>query len=276
MSVYFFKDGIKISPDKAEDAEYFTTQQVSVFESLRTYGGAPFKLKDHLARMGESAKTVGLELPTELEHVEKELVRCLQKIPKGDYFIRVTATSDTLLILFVPEKKYPKSIYMRGVKVSTVPTLRNAPNSAFPPAKSSNFLNQILGTIDGAASGSFEVIFKGQDGLLQEARIFNFFIVKGGMLKTPPRGGLLGGVTRKFVIELAAHLAVPVKETPLTRHEIYNADEAFLTNTSGEIVPIREWDGRRIGARVPGPVTKKLREIYRKKAHEECQKTRPH
>lgn len=269
MTPYLFKDGIKISPEKAESADFFATEQLNVFESIRTYRGKPFKIEDHLKRLGESAKTAGLELPTELEHIQHELERALKKIPKADYFIRVTVTSDSVLILFVPGKQYPASIYTKGVEVTTVPTVRNPVNAGFPPAKTSNFMNQIMGTLDPVNSNFFELIFKGMDGTLQEARTWNFFIAKDGVLKTPPKTGILAGVTRKFVIELAAHLRIPTEETPITRHEAYNADEAFLTNTSGEIVPIRAWDGRKIQVPIPGPITKRLHAEYRKRTKHE-------
>jgi len=265
MTTYLFKNGGRISPDKAESVDFFSSEQLNVFESIRTYNGRPFKVEEHLKRLGESAKTVGLELPTELEHIKTELNRCLNKIPKSEYFIRITVTSDAVLILFVPGKQYPPSIYKKGVKVVTVPTVRNPVNSAFPPAKSSNFLNQILGTLDPVGQDAFEIMFKAEDGTLQEARTWNFFIVKDGVLKTPPRIGLLGGVTRKFVIELAAFLHIPFEETPITRHEVYNADEVYLTNTSGETVPACEWDGRRIRGPIPGRITQRIQREYRKR-----------
>ncbi len=264
MSYFLFKDGKQISPEKAESVNYFAANRLNIFESIRTYDGIPFKIDEHLKRLGESAKTAGFELPTELEHIKLEILRAMKKVPKAEYFIRVTVIEDSVLILFVPEKQYPASIYKEGVDVTTVATLRNGANSGFPPAKTSNFLNQILGTLDPGGQTSFEVIFKGEDGTLQEARTWNFFIVKKGMLKTPPPEGLLSGVTRKFVIKLALNLRIPFQETKLTRHEAYNADEAFLTNTSGEIVPIRTWDARKIGTTVPGPITKRLHIEYKK------------
>lgn len=267
--MYLFKDGQKIDAEKAETARYFSADSFNIFESIRTYNGKPFKLDEHLKRLGETAKTVGLELPTELEHIRTEINQCMKKVPKDDYFIRVTVVADSVLILFVPEKKYPAEIYTEGVRVTTVPTLRNSANSSFPPAKTSNFLNQIVGTIDPVSEGAFEIVFRGADGTLQEARTWNFFIIKKGVLQTPPAMGILSGVTRKFVIELAAHLRIPFEETPLTKHEAYNADEAFLTNTSGEIVPIRDWDGRKIGVKVPGPITKRLHAEYRKRTKNE-------
>ncbi len=269
MNIHLFKDSQKIDFEKAVSAGYFSADSFNIFESIRTYHGKPFKIDEHLKRLGESAKTVGLELPTELEHIRTELNQCIKKVPKGEYFIRITVTTESVLILFVPGKEYPAEIYTEGVRVTTVPTLRNSANSAFPPAKTSNFLNQIMGTIDPVSDGAFEIIFRGSDGTLQEARTWNFFIVKNGALKTPPTMGILSGVTRKFVIELAAHLHIPFEEVPLTKYEAYNADEAFLTNTSGEIVPIRDWDGRKIGVKIPGPVTKRLHAEYRKRTKNE-------
>ncbi|MBI4970825.1 MAG: aminotransferase class IV family protein [Candidatus Omnitrophica bacterium] len=261
---YLFKDGKRIAPEQAESFDFFAADRFNIFESIRTYDGIPFKVDDHLRRLGESAKTVGLALPTDLGHIKDELFHALAQIPKSEYFIRVTVIDDSVLILFVPAKQYPPSIYKKGVAVTTAATNRNPVNPMFPPAKTSNFLNQILGTLDPATCDSFEIMFKGMDGNLLEARTWNFFIVKDGVLKTPPTMGLLSGVTRKFVINLALHLGIPFEETNITRHEAYNADEAFLTNTSGEIVPIRTWDGRIVGEKIPGPFTIRLHNEYKR------------
>lgn len=270
--IYLFKNGKKIAPEAAVSASYFAGEFCNLFESIRTYEGRPFKVREHLARLKESAQTTGLRLPLSIDKMEKQFRSCLAQVPHAEYFIRITLVGNSVLILFAPPKPYDASVYRKGVSVRTVPTLRNPIYAAFPPAKTSDFLNPILGTLDGPAQAhpnGFELMFRSEAGTLQEARISNFFIVKDGVLKTPPASGVLAGVTRQFVIHLAARLGILCEETPLTRYDAYTADEAFLTNTSGEIVPIRRWDMRRVGEKTPGPVTRRLRTIYKETVQNE-------
>lgn len=249
--------------DRVEGVDYFEGPSFNVFESIRTYGGIPFQLEEHLQRLRESSVTSGLELKDAASELKKKVMACLKQVPRGDYFIRLTLTPKHFWILFLPEKKRDKAIYQKGVSVRTAPTVRHSSHSSYPGVKSSNFLNQVLGTLDMGKKEVFEIMFLSPSGELQEARTWNFFLIKKGTLRTPDLPGILGGVTRKFVIELASILSIPVEETTLSRADAYNADEAFLTNTSGEIVPIQEWDGRKIGNGKLGPLTKSLTKKYK-------------
>jgi len=262
---YLFLNNKQINPEQLESVYYFDEPSANIFESVRTYDGHPFLLKQHLERLRASAKTAGFSLKKTEKQITEELHEYLNQLPRQEYFIRITLLPKGLSFLFIPGKKYSSHIFKTGVVVRTVPTHRNHVNSIPPGVKSSNFLNQVLGLLEKGKGGVFEILFLSSTGELQEACTWNFFIVKQGVLKTPSAQGLLGGVTRSFVIELASFLKLPVQETVIMRLDAFNADEAFLTNTSGEIVPIREWDGRTIGGGKPGPITKKLMRAFKQR-----------
>ena len=171
------------------------------------------------------------------------------------------------------KKKYPLDVYKKGVSVSISSVPKNHFQSCFPEAKASNYLNVIQSYLDPAGNNAFETIFRGQDGYIREARISNIFIVKDNVLMTPLHG-ILCGITRGFVIECARSLRLEVEERYFTAHDIYTADEAFLTNTSGEIVPIRELDKRSIGKEVPGKWTKRLQKEFTRRVNKYVQSRR--
>jgi branched-chain amino acid aminotransferase len=149
------------------------------------------------------------------------------------------------------------------MKICTASTIRNHPNALSPRIKSLNYLNNILAKIEGQLSGCQEVLMLNHLGEVAECSADNFFLVKGGVLKTPPTtAGALEGVTRDTILSLARDAKIPTVETPLTRHEVYTADECFLTGTGAEVMPVVECDARVIGNGKPGPVTRQLRERY--------------
>lgn len=245
-----------------------------IYESLRTYRGAFFRLEEHLDRFFESAKTVGIKVPETRSALRQRLRKALIDSGKKNAFLRVTLIigeeySRPFLSVIVTERNHSEEIYQRGVALKTSVVKRNPTQSAFPEAKSTACLNQVLGTLDPAPRDNYEILFLNTEGYLAEARIGNLFLVKNGRLFTPPPHGLLHGVTRSFVIECARLGKIPVEELPLMRHDLYNAQEAFLTNTSWEILPIREVDGRKIKGVTPGPVTKKLQTLFRREVEKE-------
>jgi branched-chain amino acid aminotransferase len=159
---------------------------------------------------------------------------------------------------------YPPELYQKGMEIITVPTLRN-PHSALSPAiKSLNYLNNVLAKIEANNAGCEEAIMLNADGFIAECTGDNVFIVKQGRLLTPPlSAGVLYGITRLVVLEIAADSGLEVRELNLTRHDLFNADECFLTGTGAELVPIVKIDGRVIGNGKPGAVTQKLVAQYR-------------
>ena len=249
-------------------------ETTGIFESLRTYEGIFFCINEHLDRFFESAKTVGLKIPETREAIREKIKKAFLDSGKKDAFVRLTLVDDEILVV-VTERKHPPEMYREGVALKTTVVRRNSSRAEFPEAKAtSSFLNQVLATLDPAPSGNYEILFLNPEGYLAEARIGNIFIVKGSRLLTPPPYGLLNGVTRRFVIKCARLGMIPVEENPLMRHDLFNADEAFLTNTSWEILPIREVDGRKIGSAVPGPITEKLQGLFCRGVQREVRKTR--
>ena len=257
----------------------FETEGVGIFESLRTYQGQVFHLGDHLRRFVESAKTAGLPLPVSLQDLSGELQLALttfyqkekQSRKREDVFIRLTLWRDKVFVL-IGKRNHPQSIYKEGVCLRTSPVKRSHSNASAPEVKTTAYQNAVLASLEPSEEKIYEWVFLNPNGFVTEVRIGNFFIVKEGELLTPPTVGILNGVTRRFVIDCARELRIPVQETPLTRHDIFNAEEAFLTNTSWEILPVCELDGRRIGGRIPGPVSLKLQRTFKQKVSSECLK----
>lgn len=252
-------------------------EQISVFESVRSYGGTIFRLDRHLTRLFESAKTAGLELPKSRSELKQEIKSCLAHWQRSsrrrregqDCFIRLTVDAKDSYI-FLLNRKRPPSIYKTGLSLKTVVTRRNLVSALPPEAKSSAFFNCVLAAMEleaGPLAETVEAVFLDSNGYLTEAASWNLFMVKDGKVLTPETG-FLNGVTREFVIECARKERLPVSETTLTRHDFWNADEAFVTNTSGEIAPVRSLDGRRIGKDIPGLITEQLMSRF----HQELEK----
>ena len=246
--------------------------ETNVFETMRVYRLKIFRLDKHLDRLFASAKTIGISIPKTRESIKKELVSILRQIKnKREIFLRLMVMRGRTFV-FVFHRSYPDRIYEEGVDLNTTVVKRNFSNAAPPEAKTGEFLSGILSVLDPSADGIFENLFLDRWGYLREARTANFFIVKNRCLKTPDATGILDGVTRRFVIECATKEEIGVVETVLTRHDVWNADEAFLTNTSGGLVPVRSLDGRQIGMRAPGPVTVELTRRFQIEYELEIQK----
>ena len=275
-----FVNGKKTRQDRLLPAS-FLEEKMFAFESLKSYGGVIFRLDEHLDRLFETAKTIGLELSRTREELTSEVIESLKqasfppplsspRLKRGEvgrgveknFFVRLMVDEYNSYI-FILERKRPDVIYKQGVDLKTAVTRRHFPKAEPPEAKANAFLNNVFAAMERELSGAFESIFLDQEGYVTEAAIWNVFMVKAGILMTPGTG-ILRGVTRQFVIECAVKEHLPVQETNLTRHDFWNADEAFLTNTSGEIVPIRSLDGRMIGTQVPGNMTKQLMARFRK------------
>lgn len=239
----------KLFPLPSEDSNF-------VFESLRSYNGVIFRLKEHLKRLFESAKTINLKLSKSAAQLEFELESCLIKSSKKEAFLRISVDDRNSYVL-VAERKRPEWIYTKGIDLKTSVMKKNMPNAVPSDIKTSAFLTNVLAALEKPEENIYEVVLLDSNGFVTESTVWNLFMVKEGQILTPATG-ILHGVTRQFVIECAALEDLPVCETNLTRHDLWNADEAFLTNTSGEIVPIRMLDGRKIGSRMPGNLTQKL------------------
>ncbi|HLJ95196.1 MAG TPA: aminotransferase class IV, partial [Gemmataceae bacterium] len=179
------------------------------------------------------------------------------------------ASNPQVIIIVDDIALYPPELYENGLEIMTVSTIRNHPNALNPRIKSLNYLNNILAQIEAVQAGCFEALMLNHKGEVAECTGDNLFLAKHGVLKTPPTdAGILEGITRGAVIELARAADIEVQEIALTRHDIYTADECFLTGTAAEVVPVVRCDGRAIGSGKPGPLTKQLRERFQRLVRE--------
>ena len=248
-----------------------------VFEGIRVYGGKIFRLRAHVERLFESARAIKLEIPLSREQMADAISSTVKAAGKDDGYIRPIVTrgagylgldprktSDPQVIVIVDDiALYPPELYENGLKLATVSTIRNHPNAVNPRIKSLNYLNNILARMEATQAGCTEALMLNHLGNIAECSGDNLFLVKRGVLRTPPTdAGILDGITRGAVIELAQVANIPVQEVGLTRHDVYAADECFLTGTAAEVIPVVECDGRSIGSGKPGPVTRQLRERF--------------
>jgi branched-chain amino acid aminotransferase len=254
-----------------------------VFEGIRIYAGKAFKLKEHVARLFESARHIQLEIPLTPEQMSKAIndsiainnkkegyIRSLVTRGAGSLGIDPRKTSEPQVIIIVDDiSLYPPELYESGMEIATVSTIRNHPNALNPRVKSLNYLNNILAKIEGNLAGCLEALMLNHKGEIAECSADNVFLVKAGILRTPPiDAGILEGITRNTVIDLAKAARIPVQEIALTRHDVFTAAECFLTGTGAEIIPVTKCDGRLIGVGRPGPITRQLREAYHKLVRE--------
>ena len=278
MTFHLYSNGKKVTA-QVPLAE-FKEEAAGVFESLRTYRGKIFRLEEHLDRLFESAKTSGFSLFSfDRKRIRREINLGLKAFQKEqpssaekDLFLRLTMAQNRIFVM-IGARAHGAQLYKSGAALKTSPVKRSLSNASPPEVKTSSYQNAVLASLEPSGPETYEWLFLDQNGFVTEVRIGNFFIVKyvGAGLKpaptlfTPPTLGILNGVTRRFVIKCALALKLEVREIPLTRHEIFNADEAFLTNTSWEILPVRELDARKIGGKIPGPVTAKLMKKFKER-----------
>ena len=254
-----------------------------VFEGIRSYGGKVFRLDAHLDRLWDSAKAIHLAIPTSKPQMAEAIRQTLAVNGIEDGYIRVVVTRGigTLgldpnrcacpQIVIITDKiaLYPEEFYRKGLEIVTASTLRNHPAALSPRIKSMNYLNNILAKIEGLQAGCVEALMLNHKGEVAECTGDNIFLVRGGRLLTPPNdAGILSGVTRQAVIELAGQAGLATAEIALTRHDVYVADECFLTGTAAEVVPVVKVDARTIGDGTPGPITRDLMERFHKLARE--------
>ena len=248
-----------------------------VFEGIRADHGRVFKLAEHVERLFCSAKAILLTIPMTPEAVAKAVVDTCRRNKIRDGYIRLLVTRGegtlgldprrcpkaSVIIIAATIQLYPQEFYEKGLTIITVPTTRNLHSALNPAIKSLNYLNNILAKIEAQNGGCEEAVMLNSEGFVSEGTGDNLFIVKGGRLLTPPlSAGTLYGITRATVMELAVESGVAVSEPNLTRYDLFNADECFLTGTGAEIVPVVKIDGRVIGTGKPGPLTRQLEERY--------------
>lgn len=245
-----------------------------VFEGIRIYNGKIFKEKEHLKRFFESAKAIRLELPMSLDGISDAMYETMRANRiTGDGYIRLLATrgvgllgisvahtgEPTVVVIADKIALYPPEVYERGLRCIIASICRNHPNATSPRVKSLNYLNNVMAKLEARDAGADEAIMLNIHGNVSECSGDNFFMVRNGELITPPASeGILEGITRGVVMELARKRRIPVHERVLVRHDLYVADECFGTGTAAEIVPIVEINKRLVGDGRPGPITKQL------------------
>jgi branched-chain amino acid aminotransferase len=249
-----------------------------IFEGIRAYNGRVFKLREHIDRLFWSAKAILLEIPVSHAALMAAVVETCRRNRIHDGYIRLVVTRGigTLglnpnrckrpCVIIIADKiqLYPPELYEKGMEIVTVPTVRNLHSALNPAIKSLNYLNNILAKIEAANAGCEEAVMLNAEGYVSECTGDNIFIVRGGQLFTPPlSAGALYGITRRVVLDLAAESGLRVSEPNLTRYDLFNADECFLTGTGAELVPVVKIDGRVVGTGKPGPATARLVSQYR-------------
>lgn len=249
-----------------------------IFEGIRAYHSRVFKLKEHIDRLFYSAKALLLNVPLNHQAVMDAVVETCRQNKLRDGYIRLVVTrgagtlglnpnrckNPAVIIIADKIQLYPPEIYEKGMAIVTVPTTRNLHSALNPAIKSLNYLNNILAKIEANNSGCEEAIMLNAEGFVSECTGDNLFTIKEGQLQTPPlSAGALYGITRRVVMDIAVESGLKVSEPNLTRYDLFNADECFLTGTGAELVAVTKIDGRVIGSGKPGPVTQKLIAQYR-------------
>jgi branched-chain amino acid aminotransferase len=248
-----------------------------IFEGIRVYDGKVFRLRQHVDRLYDSAQGIKLVIPMSREQMAEAITSTVKANDKRNGYIRAIVTrgagtlgldprktTDPQVIIIVDDiSLYPAELYENGMEIVTVSTIRNHPNALSPRIKSLNYLNNIMAKMEAIQAGCLEALMLNHEGQVAECTGDNIFIVKRGVLKTPPTdAGILEGVTRNTVMELARAANIPVEESSLTRLDVHTSDECFLTGTAAEVIPVVKCDGRQIGSGKPGPITKQLRERF--------------
>lgn len=251
-----------------------------VFEGIRVYEGNVFKLKEHVDRLYESAHSIMLQIPHSKEELQQIIVDTVVKNNLSSAYIRVVVSrgkgdlgldprnceTPTVIVIAEPLAIYSESLYNTGLKLASVVNRRSSPDVLNPQIKSLNYLNNILVKLSSVQADADEALILNNQGYVTEGSADNIFIVKNGAIKTPPIYlGALEGITRNVIIELARELGYTLDEKPFTLHDVYIADEVFLTGTAAEVIPVVTVDNRTIGNGLPGEITKNLLGEFRKR-----------
>lgn len=249
-----------------------------IYETLRAYKGVVFKIDEHIERLFRSASMLDLEIPRTHETIKKNVYDTLKANNQKEAVIRITISrgagpvgldpglcpTPTFVIISNKFEVYPKQYYKKGVKIAIVNTRRNFKGALDPQIKSLNFLNNILAKIEAKKRNAYEAIMLNYRGYIAEGTITNIFFIRDQTLCTPGiEVGILDGITRKIILYAAKELGIEVKEGRFRRDDIYRAREAFISNTTMEVLPVAEVDDAIIGT--PGIITKALHKAYRKK-----------
>src|SRR5881296_2043230 len=254
-----------------------------IFEGIRFYNGRVFRLEEHLARLWDSARSICLGIPMSMRDMTEAVLETIRQNRLRDGYIRLLVTRGvgnlglnpaqckypSVIIIAATIALYHESFYRKGLTVVTCATRRSNPAALNPAVKSLNYLNNVMARIEANLAGADEALMLNDAGNVAECTADNVFIVKHGQIFTPPVvSGALRGITRSVVFEIAAELGVKARDTDITRHDVFVADECFLTGTAAEIVPVVKADGRSIGNGKPGPITARIIARFRQVTRE--------
>ena len=282
MKIYLNGELVPESEAKISVFDHGLLYGDGVFEGIRSYSGRILELEAHIERLFDSAKAIALDIPmTRAELMAAVALTCRENGTRDGY-IRLVVTrgvgtlglnpylckTPQVIIIAADIQLYPKELYRDGLRIVTVGTQRNLPEAVSPRIKSLNYLNNVLAKIEAINNGCMEAVMLNAQGAVAEATGDNIFAIRGRTLRTPPVSeGILEGITRDVVMRLAARAGLDVRETRMSRYDLYTADEVFLTGTAAEVIGVVNIDRRQIGEGVPGPLTLRLMEDYRQYAN---------
>jgi branched-chain amino acid aminotransferase len=254
-----------------------------VFEGIRFYNGRVFRLEEHLERLWDSARSICLEIPMTQSKMTEAVLETIRQNGLREGYIRLLVTRGvgnlglnpvqckhpSVIIIVATIALYSREVYENGLTVVTCATRRTNPSALNPAVKSLNYLNNVMARIEANLAGADEALMLNDAGNVAECTADNVFVVKRGQIFTPPiTAGALRGITRSVVFDIAAELGIKITETDITRHDVFIADECFLTGTAAELIPVIKADGRMIGTGKPGPITARMIERFREMTRE--------
>ncbi|HHX24376.1 MAG: branched-chain-amino-acid transaminase [Tepidanaerobacteraceae bacterium] len=275
MSIQIYVNGQYFSKEEAKISvfDHGFLYGDGIFEGIRAYGGKVFRLKEHIDRLYNGARAIMLDIPLTKEEMMEVVLETLRRNEQRDAYIRLVVSRGVGDLGLDPRKckeptiicitdnivLYPEKLYKEGMEIITAATRRNRPEGVNPQMKSLNYLNNIMAKLEANLSGAPEAMMLNSEDYVAECTGDNIFIVKNGVLITPPPYlGILVGITRNAIMELAKNMGITVEEKVFTRYDVYTADECFLSGTAAEAVPVVKVDGRTIGDGKPGTVTNKI------------------
>ena len=254
-----------------------------IFEGIRFYNGRVFRLEQHFERLWNSARSICLDIPMTRQEMTEALLETIRQNHLRDGYIRLVVTrgvgnlglnpeqckNPSVIIIVATIALYHEDFYRKGLSIVTVATRRSNPASLNPAVKSLNYLNNVMARIEANLASADEALMLNDAGNVAECTADNVFIIKHGQIFTPPTtAGALQGITRSVVFDIAGEFDIKVIEADFTRHDIFVADECFLTGTAAEIVPVVKADGRIIGNGKPGPITTRIIARFREMTHQ--------
>lgn len=249
-----------------------------IFEGIRFYNRRVFRLEEHIRRLYDSARGILLNMPLTPEEMTAALLDTCRANGLDDGYIRLVVTRGTgplglspykcprasVIIIVCSIQLYPEAAYQNGLTVASCATRRPTHDTLSPQVKSLNYLNNVMAKVEAIQAGAEEGLMLNDRGLVAECTGDNIYIIRDGTILTPPiTAGALDGITRKAVFDIAASLGIPMREAEFSRHDIYTADECFLTGTAAEVIAVSKLDQRPIGDGKPGPVTGRVIAAFR-------------